>query len=166
VEVSLHLCGGSRYTSEVRTCDKGSIGVRTSCLRVVSRPGLGPLLGEEVVLELALLCWRLDGGLLECGVLGLAVGIIVSLRCPLHDLFEHGGTWERHACFCSPGPLHPRDRTHQRHGITYHRHSQCSRPSRAGRSFYRTQNWCCCLSLPVGSWPWISLLQHCQGRSK
>ena len=43
---------------QVRTCDKGSIGGRTSCLRFASRPGLGPLLGEEVVLELVLLCCR------------------------------------------------------------------------------------------------------------
>jgi hypothetical protein len=65
----------------VRTCDRGSIGGRTSCLRLASRPGLGPLLaGEDVVLELdsVLLCWRAGDGRLEAGVTGLAAGMVSS----------------------------------------------------------------------------------------
>lgn len=72
---------------KVRTCDKGSIGERTSCLRVASRAGLGPLEGEQLVVECALLRCELDEGRLECGVFGLAVGITVNLGRPLHGTF-------------------------------------------------------------------------------
>jgi len=82
---------------KVRTCDKGSIGERTSCLRFASRAGLGPLLGGEVVLELVLLCCRPgDMALTWC------------VRRPLHGLSAHDGTWEKHAGFCSPAS--PRDK--------------------------------------------------------
>ena len=70
-----------------RTCDKGSIGERTSCLR----SGLGPLLGEEVVFEPVLLCCRPGDGLaLESGVSGLAAGIvsIIVRVSPLHGVFH------------------------------------------------------------------------------
>lgn len=95
------------------TWDKGSIGERTSCLRLASRPGLGPLLllllGEEaVVVDSALLCSRPGDGRLDEGVSGLAAGMVSSLRARAPSLallvwafLSHVGVarGQRHICF-------------------------------------------------------------------
>jgi hypothetical protein len=83
----------------VRTCDKGSIGARRSCLREACRPGLGSLLWEELVFDGVLRSRPGDGRLDDEAVSGLTTGMVSSaqldscacMRQPLHCL---EGTWQ------------------------------------------------------------------------
>jgi hypothetical protein len=59
----------------VRTCDKGSIGARRSCLREACRPGLGSLLWEELVFD-GVLRSRPGDGRLDEAVSGLTTGMV------------------------------------------------------------------------------------------
>jgi hypothetical protein len=86
-------------TRAVRTCDKGSIGARRSCLREACRPGLGSLLWEELVFDGVLRSRPGDGRLDDEAVSGLTTGMVSSaqldscacMRQPLHCL---EGTWQ------------------------------------------------------------------------
>jgi hypothetical protein len=93
----------------VRTCDKGSIGARRSCLREACRPGLGSLLWEELVLDCVLRSRPGDGRLDDEAVSGLTTGMVSSssaqsrfgrmrMRQPLHCLEGRGTlpTWTSH----------------------------------------------------------------------
>ena len=80
----------------VRTCDKGSIGARRSCLREACRPGLGSLLWEELVFD-GVLCSRPGDGRLDEAVFGLTARMVSSarlvrmrMRQPLHYRLGEG----------------------------------------------------------------------------
>jgi len=64
----------------VRTCDKGSIGARRSCLREACRPGLGSLLWEELVFDGVLRSRPGDGRLDDEAVSGLTTGMVSSAQ--------------------------------------------------------------------------------------
>lgn len=97
----------SSFASDSLTCDRGSIGERTSppCLRPVlaSRLGLGSLLRDEVAFD-TVLCKRPGDGWLDEGVEGLPAGMVLTfgrarvLRRALHDLVGWTNkypTWSR-----------------------------------------------------------------------
>ena len=74
------LCLCSCLARAVRTCDKGSIGARRSCLREACRPGLGSLLWEELVFDGVLRSRPGDGRLDDEAVSGLTTGMVSSAQ--------------------------------------------------------------------------------------
>lgn len=140
------------------TCESGSMGERTSCLRPASRAGLAPLLGDELVFD-SVLRSRPGDGRLDEGVSGLPTGMVSSacaharesrsrVRCGVArgqagQRQRNAGAW-RCAVFriYSLGCCAACSRSHGR--VTYQFHLPRSRPCRAGRLVCQTQSLCCC----------------------
>lgn len=74
---SVHAGRQHVFEGPLLTCDKGSIGDRTSCLRLPFRLGLGSLLCDEVAFD-TVLCNRPGEGRLDKGVSGLPAGMVNS----------------------------------------------------------------------------------------
>lgn len=96
LSVSSVACQKGRRPLDGLTCDRGSIGERTSCLRLASRPGLGSLLGDEVAFD-TVLCNRPGDGWVDEGVTGLPAGMLTlfaRVRRALHDFLpRRRPTW-------------------------------------------------------------------------